>query len=98
MYDIFWEPLLMPQKGYPPADYTRLPAIDIKRQVREADITEHFVDFMKSDNVGLLSNQLLILSDRSKNGTKEDDCVTIAELISNALDFPKTGIKVRTSN
>jgi hypothetical protein len=94
MYDIFWEPLLMPSGYCEPADYPRLPAIDIKRQVKTEDITNHFVDFMKSDNVGLLSTYLLTLSDRNDAGTRQGNCVIIAELISNALDFPKTGIKV----
>jgi hypothetical protein len=98
MYDIFWEPLLMPPGECIPADYPRLPPIDIGREITTKDITNHFVDFMKSDNVGLLSNHLLNLSDRSDSGTREKDCIAIAELISNALDFPKTGIKVRRVN
>jgi hypothetical protein len=72
--------------------------MDIMRQVQTADITNHFVDFMKSDNVGLLSNHLLILSDRLDTGTRDKDCIVIAELISNALDFSKNGIKVRDSS
>jgi len=85
----------MPPGRCVPANYPRLPAIDIGREVGVKDITTHFVDFMKSDNVGLLSNYLLTLSDRLESGTRENECIAIAELISNALDFPKTGIKVR---
>jgi RNA dependent RNA polymerase len=84
----------MPPGRCVPADYPRLPAIDIERTVTSTDITTHFVDFMKSDNVGLLSNHLLILSDRLESGTRANECIAVAELISNALDFPKTGIKV----
>jgi hypothetical protein len=84
----------MPPGRCVPADYPRLPAIDIGRTIMSNDITNHFVDFMKTDNVGLLSNHLLILSDRLESGTRGIECIAIAELISNALDFPKTGIKV----
>ncbi|KAE9983037.1 hypothetical protein BLS_005054 [Venturia inaequalis] len=93
MYDIFWEPLLIPPGRCTPADYPRLPAIDIGRTVTVKDITNHFVDYMKSDNVGLLSNHLMTLADRQDSGIRDKDCVAIAELISNALDFAKTGIK-----
>ncbi|QDS77948.1 hypothetical protein FKW77_001429 [Venturia effusa] len=93
LYDIFWDPLLMPPGRCTPADYPRLPAIDIGRTVTVKDITNHFVDFMKSDNVGLLSNHLMILADRLDAGTRDLGCIAIAELISSALDFAKTGIK-----
>lgn len=86
----------MPPGRCDPAEYPRLPAIDIGRIVTVKDITNHFVDFMKSDNVGLLSNHIMTLADRLESGTRENDCIAIAELISNALDFAKTGIKVRT--
>jgi hypothetical protein len=94
MYDIIWDTRLFPREAFPPADYPRLPAIDIGREVTTDDITRHFVDFMKNDNVGMLSSQLLVLSDRLPDGTRDPLCVTIAELISTALDYPKTGIKV----
>lgn len=86
----------MPPHRCTPADYPRLPAIDIGRIVTVKDITTHFVDFMKSDNIGLLSNHIMNLADRLESGTRDNDCIVIAELISNALDFAKTGIKVCT--
>lgn len=86
----------MPPGRCTPADYPRLPAIDIGRAIMTKDITTHFIDFMKSDNVGLLSNHILILADRLESGTRDNECIAIAELISSALDFPKTGIKVCT--
>lgn len=94
LYDIFWDPLLMPPGRCTPADYPRLPAIDIGRSVKVKDITNHFVDFMQSDNVGLLSNHLMTIADRLESGTRDNDSIVIAELISSALDFAKTGIKV----
>jgi hypothetical protein len=94
LYDVIWDSRLYPRKSFPPADYPRLPAIDIGRAVDTGDITRHFVDFMKNDNVGMLSSLLLVLSDRLPDGTCDPLCTTIAELISTALDYPKTGIKV----
>jgi hypothetical protein len=94
LYDIIYDRRLYPRISFPPADYPRLPAIDINREVTTGDITRHFVDFMKTDNVGMLSSLLLVLSDRLPKGTCDPLCIQIAELISTALDYPKTGIKV----
>jgi hypothetical protein len=77
-----------------PAEYPRLPAIDIGRKVTAPDISKHFIDFMKNDNIGLLANQLLVLSDRAEKGSMDDTCIAISELMSTALDYPKTGIVV----
>lgn len=98
MYDIFWDSRLTPRSRFEPADYPILPAINIGRQIMTQDITRHFVDHMKNDNVGMLSNLLLSLSDRRAEGTRDPDCIKIAGLISTALDFPKTGIKVCISS
>jgi hypothetical protein len=94
LYDVIWDTRLYPRESFAPADYPRLPAIDIGREVTTRDITQHFVDFMQNDNVGMLSSLLLILSDRLRDGTRDPRCIIIAELISTALDYPKTGIKV----
>ena len=84
----------MPQRLFMPAEYPRLPAIDIGRQVTAKDISKHFIDFMKNDNIGLLANQLLVVSDRTPRGTIDENCILISELMSTALDYPKTGIIV----
>lgn len=84
----------MPTSPFMPAEYPRLPAIDIGRKVTAPDISKHFIDFMKNDNIGLLANQLLVMSDRVDKGMKDDTCITISELMSTALDYPKTGIVV----
>jgi len=94
LYDVFWDPRIMPPKLFMPAEYPRLPAIDIGRQVTAQDISKHFIDFMKNDNIGLLANQLLVVSDRMPTGSMDENCIAISELMSTALDYPKTGIVV----
>ena len=94
LYDVFWDPRILPPRLFLPAEYPRLPAIDIGRQVNSQDISKHFIDFMKNDNIGLLANQLLVISDRMTVGTMDENCIAISELMSTALDYPKTGIVV----
>lgn len=85
----------MPPRLFLPAEYPRPPPVDIGRQITAQDISKHFIDFMKNDNIGLLANQLLVVSDRTKGGTMDASCIAISELMSTALDYPKTGIVVR---
>lgn len=82
----------MPPRIATPGDYPRLAPIDIGRTITTTDITNHFIDFMKNDNIGLLANLLLTVSDRLPLGTADPHCLDIAELMSTALDYPKTGI------
>jgi hypothetical protein len=84
----------MPPKVFMPAEYPRAEPINIGRPIKAKDISRHFIDFMKNDNIGLLANQLLALSDRKEHGTMDLDCLAISELMSTALDYPKTGIGV----
>lgn len=85
---------MKPRLRFPPADYPRLDPIDIGREVTTQDIILHFIDYMKNDNIGMLSSRLLVLSDKLENGTCDPQCIEVAELISTALDYPKTGHKV----
>ncbi|KAF2399939.1 hypothetical protein EJ06DRAFT_557025 [Trichodelitschia bisporula] len=52
---------------------------------------------MKNDTVGLLSVLHLVLSDQRERGTQDPDCIQLAEMVSTALDYCKTGIKVDMS-
>jgi hypothetical protein len=97
LYDVFWDERIMPRRLFTPAEYPRPPPIDIGRAITTSDISKHFIDFMKNDNIGLLANLLLLVSDRTPDGTMDSSCVLISELMSTALDYPKTGIVVCTS-
>lgn len=52
-------------------------------------LTEHFINFVKNDNLGQISTWLLAHGDRSGPDCRE--CETLARLHSVAVDFPKTG-------
>lgn len=52
-------------------------------------LQEHFVNFIKNDNLGQISTWLLAHADR--DGADCDACERLAELHSTAVDFPKTG-------
>ncbi|KXN89587.1 putative RNA-dependent RNA polymerase 1 [Leucoagaricus sp. SymC.cos] len=53
------------------------------------DICDFVVEYINSDVLGLLSDRLLVLA-----GMNDPDCIRLAELCSQAVDYPKNGIAV----
>ncbi|KAJ9137901.1 RNA-dependent RNA polymerase [Pleurostoma richardsiae] len=94
LYNIIWDPDARPYVTFPPADYPRVPPKDIGRKVEKGDMAEFFVDFMKTDQLGVIATRHMILADQREMGTRDPDCVKLAELHSTAVDFSKTGIPV----
>ncbi|KAK1973476.1 RNA dependent RNA polymerase [Colletotrichum cereale] len=94
LYNIIWDKQAMPRWTYPAADYPRVTPESLGRPVQREDMSSWFVDFMKSDVLGLIATRHLIISDQSHEGTMGPDCLKLAELHSTAVDFSKTGIAV----
>ncbi|KAM5531730.1 hypothetical protein V8D89_014579 [Ganoderma adspersum] len=58
------------------------------------DICDFIVEYINSDVLGLLSDRHLIIADQSREGTNDPSCIYLAELCSQAVDYPKNGIPV----
>ncbi|KAF2666094.1 RNA-dependent RNA polymerase [Microthyrium microscopicum] len=95
-YDVIWDPALLLQRitVTSPADYPRVEPMNIGREVTKDDMTSFFVDFMKTDQLGVVATRHMILADQHEEGTHHPDCYKLAELHSTAVDFSKTGIPV----
>jgi hypothetical protein len=52
-----------------PADYPRSEPRNIGREVKREDMTAFFVEFMKTDNLGLIAVKHMILADQREAGT-----------------------------
>lgn len=94
LYNVIFDRRLMPRVTYMAADYKKVPPLDIRRPVTRQDITEFFVKFMETDQLGRISMTHMQLADRRPNGTLDPDCLKLAEMASTAVDFSKTGIPV----
>lgn len=81
-------------RSFSPAEYARVPPLDIGRPVTTEDTADFFINFMKADHLGVIATQHMILADQRPTGTLDPDCVAMAELHSTAVDFSKTGIPV----
>lgn len=61
----------------------------------QSDVAKFFIDFMKNNLLGLISSKHLLIADQKDEGVFHKDALKLAELASVAVDFPKTGKKVR---
>ena len=98
IYNIIYDFSLWPKKKATPADYTNPKPVDIGRSVERSDMTNFFTMFMENDRLGLIATLHLILADQMDSGTFDPVCILLAGLHSIAVDFPKTGIPVRSND
>lgn len=94
LYNVIWDPAAMPKMVYGAADYPRVAPQPLDREVTRDDIANFFINFMKSDVLGLIANRHQIYADIKAGGTADIDCLTLAGLHSTAVDYSKTGIAV----
>jgi len=93
-YNVIFDHSLWPTHTHNPAEYPRVAAVDIGRTVEIHDMTNFFLDFMRTDRLGYISNLHLQAADQLPNGVKSDACLKLAEMASTAVDFSKTGVPV----
>lgn len=62
-----------------------------KNDVTIADIQKFFVQYAVSNNLGVIANAHLALSDQLPEGPRHGKCLRLAQLHSDAVDFPKSG-------
>ncbi|KEY68675.1 hypothetical protein S7711_00549 [Stachybotrys chartarum IBT 7711] len=88
---VMWEPSLLPEEWHhPPMNYnsaTKPRALD--REVNVNDLRNFFVKYLQKDVLPLIAHAHVALAD--KHGPKSDICLRLAELHSEAVDYPKTG-------
>lgn len=94
LYSVIWDLDAMPKRMFTPADYPRVPAQPLDRDVTRDDIADFFINFMQTDVLGVIATRHQILADLNDGGTMHGDCLKLAELHSTAVDSSKTGIPV----
>lgn len=56
------------------------------------EITDFFLNYIWSDNLGVIANAHLVWADLSEHGARCEECLKLAALHSKAVDFPKSGV------
>ncbi|KAH9814507.1 RNA dependent RNA polymerase-domain-containing protein [Melampsora americana] len=96
LYTLITLPELIPStaKLLPPASYS---APEMKRLGRPCTIEDgavFFLDYISSDLVGVIASRHLHIADQAEQGTRDDLCLELVALHSDAVDYPKTGVPV----
>jgi hypothetical protein len=78
-------------------DYTAAKPKLVKGEVTIKHIIRFFVNYVNNDNLGKIANAHLAWADISSQGAKDPKCITLANLHSEAVDFPKSGKPARMS-
>ncbi|KAI5300085.1 hypothetical protein KEM56_002741 [Ascosphaera pollenicola] len=92
LYNVIYDETLMPgMMPYEPAEYPPTEERVLDRPVETADIIDFFVTFMQQDQLGRIATLHQILADQCPNGTVDQECLSLAELHSAAVDFSKSG-------
>ena len=91
-YLLIWDQNLIPEEwNHPPMDFTPAKPQYLDREVNVRDMTDFFVDYMKSDRLALIATNHLAYADRDPIGVKSRKCLELAQLHSFAVDYPKSG-------
>ena len=92
LYFVCWNESLLPRKpNYRPMDYQALEKLEQNEPITAADMTRFVVDYIRSDQLGVIDNAHKALADVEKGGVESEICLHLAELHSLAVDAPKTG-------
>lgn len=93
-FHIVFDPNARTREPFAPADYARQAPRELNRPVQRQDMTDFFVKFMETDQLGRICNTHKMLADQSEKGVNDERCIKLAEMASTAVDFSKTGIPV----
>ncbi|TVY55116.1 RNA-dependent RNA polymerase 2 [Lachnellula cervina] len=93
-YCIMWDEKAKVKKVFEPADYPIQQPVDIGRLVQVDDMTDFFIKFMETDQLGRIAVQHRVIADQKDGGVCDENCIRLSEMHSTAVDFSKTGIPV----
>jgi len=91
---LIFDERLIPERTYPPMDYQSQKPITVD-EVKMDDIKRFFVNYVFSDHLGKIANAHLAKADHLPGGAFHEDCKSLAQLHSDAVDFPKSGIPAK---
>ncbi|KAI0099828.1 RNA dependent RNA polymerase-domain-containing protein [Nemania sp. FL0031] len=89
---VIWEhTLIPPERNHPPMIHEPMQPVELDRDVQPSDLISFFVTYMKNDTLSTIAHCHLAQADRLEGGPKNPLCIELAQLHSNAVDYPKSG-------
>jgi len=93
-FTVIWDRRLIPPiKKFPPMEY-QAPEPHPVEAVTVNHIKKFFVNYIHYDNLAQLANAHMTKADKESVGAMHGGCLRLAQLHSEAVDFPKTGVPV----
>ncbi|KAI0061951.1 RdRP-domain-containing protein [Artomyces pyxidatus] len=89
LYNITTFQDLLPPKNYPPAAYKAAKRKYLDRPSTMEDVADFVADYINNDLLGMVATQWLLIAD--SEGIYSPDCLKLAQVHSDAVDFPKSG-------
>lgn len=73
VYSVIWDVAAIAgcKSTFSPAEYARVTPLDIGRPVEKKDMTDFFIQFMATDQLGLIATRHMILADQRAEGTMD---------------------------
>ena len=94
-YFVFYDSDLIPKDHIYPMDYKSISKPETnKNPYTLNDVIGYFAEYINYNNLGLIGDAHMAISDKEKNGANSDISKNIAKKFSRAVDAPKTGDKV----
>ncbi|GJJ78907.1 RNA-dependent RNA polymerase [Entomortierella parvispora] len=90
-FTLIWDPNIVNRVQQVPPMVYHGKEILANSDVTIADIQKFFVQYAVSNNLGVIANAHLALSDQLEEGPRHGKCLRLAQLHSDAVDFPKSG-------
>ncbi|CDO72330.1 hypothetical protein BN946_scf184977.g27 [Trametes cinnabarina] len=91
VYNVTSMPELLPRQTYPAANYEPAKRKLVDHESTMADVADFVAEYITSDTLGIIGSTWLIIADQSTLGILDPDCLKLAALHSDAVDYPKTG-------
>ncbi|KIP09624.1 hypothetical protein PHLGIDRAFT_28970 [Phlebiopsis gigantea 11061_1 CR5-6] len=82
---------LLPTVICKPAEYAVAERRTIDHKSTREDLADFIMEYLYSDNIGIIASTWLITADQSDQGIFDENCMTLARLQSDAADYPKSG-------
>ncbi|CAI7574454.1 unnamed protein product [Penicillium pancosmium] len=93
-YVVIWDQDLVPSKRSwfeSPMQQTPKKAPDLDRDVTVDEVSSFFVTYMKNNILPSIARAHLAWADQLPDGIRDDKCIRLARLHSDAVDYNKTG-------
>ncbi|KAJ7225794.1 RNA-directed RNA polymerase 2 [Mycena pura] len=84
-------PGFRPTISHDPANYAPAEKKLVDHPSTMRDVAEFVIEYINSDALGMVAINWLLIADQSPRGIFDSDCIKLAGLHSNAVDYVKTG-------